>query len=151
LAASREGAYLLRTNLAPGEPAQFWKSYIQLTEAEAAFRALKSELSIRPIFHQLERRAKAHILVAFLGYALWVTLKHLLICKGSDVSPAKGAELAGHPGERRHRPPYYRWSGDPITARHHAQRRAENASWTSSVSRCPTGSVSIRNVVQTRR
>jgi hypothetical protein len=46
-------------------------------------------LSIRPIFHQLERRAKAHILVAFLGYALWVTLKHLLIRKGSAASPGK--------------------------------------------------------------
>ncbi len=92
---AREGAYLLRTNLPPGEPAQFWKSYIQLTEAEAAFRALKSELSIRPIFHQLERRAKAHILVAFLGYALWVTLKHLLVRKGSAFSPAKALDLLG--------------------------------------------------------
>ena len=72
-----------------------WKSYIQLTEAEAAFRVLKSELSIRPIFHQLERRAKAHILVAFLGYALWVTLKHLLIRKGSDLSPARALGLLG--------------------------------------------------------
>jgi hypothetical protein len=50
---------------------------------------LKSELSIRPIFHQLEYRAKAHILVAFLGYALWVTLKHLLIRKDSPASPSK--------------------------------------------------------------
>jgi len=49
-----------------------------LTEAEASFRALKSELSIRPLFHQKERRVKAHVMVAFLGYALWVTLKHLL-------------------------------------------------------------------------
>ena len=72
-----------------------WRNYIQLTEAEAAFRALKSELSIRPIFHQLERRAKAHILVAFLGYALWVTLKHLLIRKASTWSPAKTLELLG--------------------------------------------------------
>jgi transposase len=86
---AREGAYLLRTNLPPGEPAKLWKNYIQLTEAEAAFRALKSELSIRPIFHQLERRAKAHILVAFLGYALWVTLKHLLMRKDSTLSPCK--------------------------------------------------------------
>jgi transposase len=92
---AREGAYLLRTNLSPGKPDQFWKSYIQLTEAEAAFRALKSELSIRPIFHQLERRAKAHILVAFLGYALWVTLKHLLIRKGSTFSPSKALGLLG--------------------------------------------------------
>src|SRR6266700_2483835 len=92
---AREGAYLLRTNLPPQEPVKLWKSYIQLTEAEAAFRVLKSELSIRPIFHQLERRAKAHILVAFLGYALWVTLKHLLIRKGSDLSPARALGLLG--------------------------------------------------------
>lgn len=90
---AREGAYLLRTNLPATEPEQLWKSYIQLTEAEAAFRALKSELSIRPIFHQLEHRAKAHILVAFLGYALWVTLKHLLIRRHSKVSPAKAIHL----------------------------------------------------------
>jgi transposase len=90
---AREGAYLLRTNLPPAEPEQLWKSYIQLTEAEAAFRALKSELSIRPIFHQLERRAKAHVLVAFLGYALWVTLKHLLLRKRSDMSPARALAL----------------------------------------------------------
>ena len=50
---AREGAYLLRTNLPPTDPEQLWKSYIQLTEAEAAFRALKSELAVRPIFHQL--------------------------------------------------------------------------------------------------
>jgi len=49
-----------------------------LTEAEASFRALKSELSIRPLFHPLESRVKAHVMVAFLSYALWVTLKHLL-------------------------------------------------------------------------
>ena len=58
------------TRTARTNPEQLWTSYIQLTEAEATFRALKSELSIRPIFHQLERRAKAHILVAFLGYAM---------------------------------------------------------------------------------
>jgi len=92
---AREGVYLLRTNLPPGEPAKLWKNYIQLTEAEAAFRALKSELSIRPIFHQRERRAKAHILVAFLGYALWVTLKHLLIRRDSDLSPSKALTLLG--------------------------------------------------------
>jgi len=51
---------------------------MQLTEAEASFRALKSELAIRPLFHQKEPRVKAHVMVAFLGYALWVTLKHLL-------------------------------------------------------------------------
>jgi len=75
---SREGAYLLRTNLKAETAEELWSKYMQLTEAEASFRALKSELSIRPLFHQLESRVKAHVMVAFLGYALWVTLKHLL-------------------------------------------------------------------------
>lgn len=92
---AREGAYLLRTNL-EGQPAEeLWTKYIQLTEAEAAFRALKSELAIRPLFHQLEHRVKAHILVAFLGYALWVTLKHLLHRRGTGLTPARAlAHLA---------------------------------------------------------
>ena len=75
---SREGAYLLRTNLAAASAEELWSKSMQLTEAEASFRALKSELSIRPLFHQKEPRIKAHVMVAFLGYALWVTLKHLL-------------------------------------------------------------------------
>jgi transposase len=74
----REGAYMLRTNLKADTAEQLWSQYMQLTEAEASFRALKSELSIRPLFHQKERRVKAHVMVAFLGYALWVTLKHVL-------------------------------------------------------------------------
>lgn len=73
-----EGAYMLRTNLEAGSAAELWTKYMQLTEAEASFRALKSELSIRPLFHQKEPRMKAHVMVAFLGYALWVTLKHWL-------------------------------------------------------------------------
>jgi transposase len=75
---SREGAYLLRTNLQAQTAEELWSKYMQLTEAEASFRALKSELSIRPLFHQKEPRVKAHVMVAFLGYALWVTLKHWL-------------------------------------------------------------------------
>ena len=74
----REGAYMLRTNLQADSAEELWSRYMQLTEAETSFRALKSELSIRPLFHQLEPRVKAHVMVAFLGYALWVTLKHLL-------------------------------------------------------------------------
>jgi len=74
----REGAYMLRTNLQAGTAEELWSRYMQLTEAEATFRALKSELSIRPLFHQREPRVKAHVMVAFVGYALWVTLKHLL-------------------------------------------------------------------------
>jgi transposase len=75
---SREGAYLLRSNLQAQTAEELWAKYMQLTEAEASFRALKSELSIRPLFHQKEPRVKAHVMVAFLGYALWVTLKHTL-------------------------------------------------------------------------
>jgi transposase len=90
---AREGAYLLRTNLKEERSEELWKKYIQLTEAEAAFRALKSELAIRPIFHQKEHRVKAHILVAFLGYALWVTFKHLLKRSHTDVSPARALAL----------------------------------------------------------
>ena len=89
----REGAYLLRTNLTDNNAQELWTKYIQLTEAEAAFRTLKSELCIRPIFHQIKRRVKAHVLVAFLGYALWVTLKHLLRAKSVEVSPAKFLDL----------------------------------------------------------
>ncbi len=92
---AREGAYLLRTNLTAATAAELWEKYMQLTEVEAVFRALKSELSIRPLFHQLECRVKAHVMVAFLGYALWVTLKHLLAGKRSQWSAARAlAELS---------------------------------------------------------
>jgi transposase len=90
---AREGAYLLRTNLVGQTVEELWTKYIQLTEAEAAFRALKSELAVRPVFHQLERRAKAHLLVAFLGYALWVTLKHLLHRRTTGLTPARALTL----------------------------------------------------------
>jgi len=86
---AREGAYLLRTNLTVDGAADLWKKYMQLTEVEAAFRTLKNELAIRPLFHQLEKRVKAHVLVAFLGYALQVTLKHLLKRNGSEYSPVQ--------------------------------------------------------------
>ena len=89
---AREGAYLLRTNLTANGAADLWKKYMQLTEVEAAFRTLKNELAIRPLFHQLEKRVKAHVLVAFLGYALLVTLKHLLKRVGSEYSPAKALQ-----------------------------------------------------------
>lgn len=92
---AREGAYLLRTNLTADGAADLWKKYMQLTEVEAAFRTLKSELAIRPLFHQLEKRVKAHVLVAFLGYALQVTLKHLLKRSGSEYAPAEALKRLG--------------------------------------------------------
>jgi len=91
-ARSRQGAYLLRTNLDPMEPEALWAQYIQLTEVESAFRALKSELSIRPIWHQTQRRVQAHILVAFLGYCLWVALKAKLRAVASSITPARTLE-----------------------------------------------------------
>jgi transposase len=69
-----DGCYLLRSNLKDVDAATLWKRYIQLTEAEWAFRITKDELAIRPIWHQKEDRVKAHILVCFLAYALWKTL-----------------------------------------------------------------------------
>jgi transposase len=90
---SREGAYLLRTNLKAETAEELWSKYMQLTEAEASFRALKSELSIRPLFHQLEPRVKAHVMVAFLGYALWVTLKHLLKHRPAIVPKPSASEV----------------------------------------------------------
>ena len=91
---SREGTYLLRTNLKAETAEELWSKYMQLTEAEASFRALKSELSIRPLFHQLEPRVKAHVMVAFLGYALWVTLKHLLKRRPSVVVKPSASGVA---------------------------------------------------------
>ena len=75
IARRREGRYLLRTNLGGHDPAQLWTFYIQLTEVEQAFKEIKHDLAIRPIYHQLEARIEAHIFVAFLAYCLKVTLK----------------------------------------------------------------------------
>ena len=74
----REGRYLLRTNLTESDPAKLWEYYIQLVAVEEAFKTLKGDLSIRPIFHQREKRIEAHIFIAFLAYCLHVTLGHRL-------------------------------------------------------------------------
>src|SRR5258708_25741064 len=67
----REGAYLLRTNLQAGTSAEIRSPYMQLAEAEASFRALKSDLSLPPLFHPLENPHQAHLMVPFLGHPLW--------------------------------------------------------------------------------
>ncbi len=74
----REGRYLLRTNLTESDPAKLWEYYLQLVAVEEAFKTLKGDLSIRPIFHQDEARIEAHIFTAFLAYCLHVTLGHRL-------------------------------------------------------------------------
>jgi transposase len=81
-----EGAYLLRTNLAGHDEPGLWTMYMQLNDAEAAFRTLKQDLSIRPVFHQTEHRVKAHVLVCFLAYAMYRTLDRLTKAKGLDMT-----------------------------------------------------------------
>jgi transposase len=83
----REGRYLLRTNLRGKDPAQLWQFYIQLVEVEAAFKTMKDDLQLRPIYHQLEQRIEAHIFVAFLAYCLLVTLRARLKPLAPGLTP----------------------------------------------------------------
>jgi len=92
----RDGAYLLRSNMARVEPEILWRQYVQLTEVEEAFRVLKSELHLRPIWHRIDRRVEAHVMIAFLGYALWACLKQKLRAVAGAITPARTLEsLAG--------------------------------------------------------
>ena len=86
-AEASEGCYLLRTNLTGVDPATLWQCYIQLTEAEWAFRITKDELKIRPVWHQKADRVQAHILVCFLAYVLWKTLAHWMKASGLGDAP----------------------------------------------------------------
>jgi transposase len=85
----QQGAYLLRTNLTQGEPETLWRYYLQLTEVESIFRTLKSELNVRPIWHRIQSRIEAHILIAFLGYCLWVCLRQKLKATAGSLTPAQ--------------------------------------------------------------
>jgi transposase len=87
-AEQRDGHYLLRSNLTAENPALLWTQYVQLTQIESVFRSLKSELGVRPIYHQLEHRADAHVLIAFLAYCLQVTLKNRLLIHAPGLTPA---------------------------------------------------------------
>jgi len=83
----QDGHYLLRSNLVGEAPAVLWERYIQLSQIEAAFKAMKSELGIRPLYHQLGHRVEAHIVVAFLAYCLLVTLKNRLQALAPGLTP----------------------------------------------------------------
>jgi transposase len=83
----REGCYLLRSNLISQDPATLWEYYIQLTEIEQAFKELKHDLSLRPIYHQADRRIDAHIFVSFMAYCLLITLKHRARQKAPGLTP----------------------------------------------------------------
>jgi transposase len=84
-----DGCYLLRSNVQNWSAEDLWKAYIQLTEAEAAFRIHKSDLRIRPIWHQREDRVRAHILVCFLAYVLWKTLHQWVRAAGLGDEPRR--------------------------------------------------------------
>ena len=83
----REGRYPLRTNMRGRQPAELWRFYIQLVEVEAAFKNLKDDLQLRPIYHQLEQRIEAHIFLAFLAYCLHVTLRARLRPLAAGLTP----------------------------------------------------------------
>jgi hypothetical protein len=83
----RDGYYLLRSNVTADDPKVLWERYVQLTEIEAVFKALKSDLAVRPIHHQLEYRVEAHIFIAFLAYCLMVTLKKRLQVHAPGLTP----------------------------------------------------------------
>ena len=82
-----EGTYILRSNIEQWTDEELWRTYIQLTEAEAAFRIHKSDLCLRPIWHHKQNRIKAHILICFLAYALWKTLQKWQSRAGLGDSP----------------------------------------------------------------
>jgi hypothetical protein len=86
-AEQRDGHYLLRSNLTGEDPAVLWERYVQLTQIEAAFKTMKGELGLRPIYHQLGHRVEAHVLVAFLAYCLLVTLKNRLQALAPGLTP----------------------------------------------------------------
>jgi len=89
----QDGIYLLRTNLDEEDPSKLWEQYIQLTEVEAAFRTLKSDIGLRPIYHWVEPRVQAHVMLAFLAYAMWVCLKWKLKSLATSLSPRQIIEL----------------------------------------------------------
>jgi hypothetical protein len=83
----REGRYLLRTNLTDSDPGKLWELYLTLVKIEEAFKNLKSDLALRPIFHQREDRIEAHIFIAFLAYCLQVTLDRRLHALAPGITP----------------------------------------------------------------
>lgn len=86
-AAASEGCYILRTNITDWSGEDLWKTYVQLSEAEAAFRIQKSDLSIRPVWHQRADRVQAHIMICFLAYVMWKTLERWMERAGIGNSP----------------------------------------------------------------
>ena len=126
-AALSEGAYVLRSNIADWSDEQLWKAYIQLTQAEAAFRIQKDQLRVRPIWHQREDRVQAHILVCFLAFVLWKCLEMWQSRAGLGNSPRtmleELARIQSHDVVAAHRNP----RRDPTALRHPARCRPGRA------------------------
>ncbi len=95
LARRREGRYLLRSNLTESDPVRLWDMYLQLTEVEQAFKDLKHDLSVRPVYHQKDSRIEAHILVCFLAYCAHVTLREKLRRHAPGLTPRQVLDHLG--------------------------------------------------------
>ncbi len=118
----QDGHYLLRSNLVGEDPAVLWERYVQLAQIEAAFKAMKSELGIRPLYHQLGHRVEAHILVAFLAYCLLITLKNRLQALAPGLTPKAVLEKRASLNPRRTRRSCYTNSSSIC----HSNRRRES-------------------------
>jgi len=88
-----EGCYLLRSNIKEWTPEELWKAYIQLTDAEEAFRIQKDDLKLRPLWHQKQNRVQSHILVCFLVYVLWKCFGQMCKQAGLGDEPRKGVDI----------------------------------------------------------
>ncbi len=91
----REGRYLLRSNMVAEDPAELWRLYMRLVEIEQAFKELKHDLAVRPVFHQVEERIEAHIFVSFIAYCLLVTLKNIARPRAGGLTPRAIIEAFG--------------------------------------------------------
>ena len=127
---TREGAYLLRTNLQAESAAELWTKYMQLTEAEAAFRALKSALSIRPLFHQLEAARQSAYPGGLSRLRPVGDAETPVAAKAESADAGPRARPAGHRAKRRHRPAHHRRPRNPPAPRHHALPRTERGAGT---------------------
>ena len=151
-ARSREGRYLLRTNLVEEDPAKLWSHYLLLVAVEEAFKNLKGDLAIRPIFHQLEARIEAHVFIAFLAYCLHVTLARRLHALAPGLTPRSVLEKFAADADDRRAPPDHRRpraGAHPLyRARTRAQPVAEEAE--TGAAR-PTHSDSLDGMTEPRR
>jgi len=95
IARRREGRYLLRSNLTDTDPAKLWQMYLQLTQVEQAFKDLKGDLSVRPVYHQKDSRIEAHIMVCFLAYCVHVTLREKLRRHAPGLTPRQVLDHLG--------------------------------------------------------